>query len=502
MESTTKPRSPWSAGVLVVGGVIAGLLLAANLDWAPASRASQEPVGAVAVGAPGAVTVAHDHGAPPSFADLAEAVAPAVVTVRSVTYANGATTQPFFDLFRRRQEAPPPDVERREEAGGSGFLVDPRGLVVTNYHVVENASELRVTLDAGREMPAVVRGTDPDTDLAVLQIETEDALPFLELGQMEALRVGDWVMVIGNPLRLGRTVTVGVVSATGRTLGIMEPSFENFIQTDAAINFGNSGGPMVDLQGRVVGVATAIDWGAENIGFAVPVSTLRSVVPQLVADGRVRRGYLGVEIEDVDFDTQRAFGLLESTGVLVLNVVPDTPAARAGLRHGDVILTVDDRSVQSTRELIDYVAQQKPGREVRLDLVREGRAAEIAVLLEERPHAEAPATEAATPDRSGMEWLGIEVRDLTDELKEAHSIPSGATGAWIQVVGPRSPLADERVGPGDLITEVNGRPVAGADDLARLVEEVEPGTYVRFYVRRFDPVSGRSSGFFAFVRKP
>ena len=517
-EAIRKGRGPLLVALGVAVGVVLGVALAVVLGWSPG--AEDDAVPRIGSSAAGAVEVSPPEpssaegrtegsplGAPASFAELAEAVAPAVVTIHSVSYSGGEARgglRPFFDFFHPGEEDDGEDsaVERRQVAGGSGFVVRADGLVVTNHHVVEDASELTVTLADGREVPAVIRGSDPETDIALLQLEIDSELPFLALGQMQDLRVGDWVMVIGNPLRLGRTVTVGVVSATGRTLGIMEPSFENFVQTDAAINFGNSGGPMVDLQGRVVGVATAIDWGAENIGFAVPVSTLRNVLPQLETEGRVRRGYLGVEIEDVDFESRRAFQLDSEEGVLVLDVVPETPAARAGLRHGDVIRRIDDRPVESTRSLIEYVATRKPGTEIALELIREGRVVERRVRLAERPHSQETSRRPGSPSVPGIEWLGLGYRDLTPALRDAHGIPSDVEGVWIQDVDPRSPLVEERIRPGDLVVEVEGEPVTDTSSFESAIRGAPSGSTLRLYVRRFDPRTGRASGFFAFVEKP
>ncbi len=502
MSSETSRR--FVTAFLVFGAVVFGMVLTAGLDLAPKGFSAPLPTRS---GEP--VTI-DPSAATEGFANLAEAVSPAVVTIRTVSFEeaprrSGRGQDPFEFFFgprnRPNQGGPEPD-EFRQEAGGSGFLISPEGLIVTNNHVIEGASELMVTLSSDREYPATVRGTDPDTDLALIQIEADVNLPYLELGSMDDTRVGDWVMVIGNPLRLGRTVTVGVVSATGRTLGITDISFENFIQTDAAINFGNSGGPMVNMRGQVIGVATAINYGAENIGFAVPVSTLRTVIPQLEDEGRVRRGYLGVTIENLDFRMQEAFGLESTDGALVQRVNEGTPAAAAGLEHGDIILQVDQVKVGSTRDLIDYIAQQGPDETVKLEILRDGKQIEKRVKLAERDldgTAPAPAVEA---EPSGAEWLGLRYQELTPGSRASHAIPDGVEGVWVQSVDPRSPLAEEQVRPGDVITEVNGQPVADAEAFEQAVDSVASGSFVRLYVERFDPRTGASAQFFAFARKP
>ena len=373
---------------------------------------------------------------------------------------------------------------------------------MTNNHVVDGASELMVTLGGNREYPAKVRGTDPDTDLALIQIDAQVDLPHLKFGEMDRVRVGDWVMVIGNPLRLGRTVTVGVVSATGRTLGITEVSFENFIQTDAAINFGNSGGPMVNLRGEVIGVATAINYGAENIGFAVPVSTLRQVLPQLESDGRVSRGFLGVTIANLDYRRQQAFGLESTDGALVQQVNSGTPAEEAGIEHGDIILKVDERKVVTTRDLIDYVAAKRPGTKVEIELLRNGKVIHRKATLRERPSGGEEVAEPVEAEPSGVEWLGLTYQNLTETLRSSHGIPKSVDGVWIQTIDPRSPLAEEQIGPGDVITEANGTPVTNGSSFEAAVDQVASGSFVRLYVERFDPRTSNSVQFYAVARKP
>jgi len=516
----------WATALLMAGAVAFGMVLAGSVDWTPAGWGSP-PADAEAV------VVQTVAGALPSFADLAEAVAPAVVTIRAVSFqeapagqrgpageggggpgggGTGGENDPFFDFFfgpRRREQGPSPErgqtpQEFRSEAGGSGFVISGDGLIATNYHVIEGASELMVTVgDDPRELPATVRGTDPATDLALIQIAPDHKLQHLRLGDSGKVRVGDWIMVIGNPLRLGRTVTVGVVSAVGRSgLGITDVSFENFLQTDAAINFGNSGGPMVNLGGEVVGIATAINWGAENVGFAVPASTLAKVMPQLERQGKVRRGYLGVNIENLDFRAQQAFGLPTGQGALVIQVNEGTPGADAGLEHGDVILAVDGHKVGTTRDLIDYVSDHPPGSQVRLEVLRGGRRLDRTVTLGERPNAEEapePHEEQAQP---GLDWLGLRYGDLSPGIRSSHGIPEGVQGVWLRAVSPRSPLVDENVEPGDLITELEGKPVRNVAEFEAAVKAAKQGSYLRFYVQRFDPRSGRSGQFFAFARVP
>ena len=514
----TERRGRWWATALLVAGAVAfGMVLAGSVDWTPAGWGA-------APGEPAAVSVSTQRAGLPSFADLAEAVAPAVVTIRAVSFQDapegsnppgsgtGRENDPFFDFFfgpRRREQGPSPErgqqpQEFRSEAGGSGFVLGSAGLIATNYHVIEGASELMVTVgDDPRELPAKVRGTDPATDLALIEVHTDRQLPHLRLGDSGKVRPGDWIMVIGNPLRLGRTVTVGVVSAVGRSgLGITDVSFENFLQTDAAINFGNSGGPMVNLDGEVVGIATAINWGAENVGFAVPASTLAKVMPQLEKQGKVRRGYLGVNIENLDFRAQEAFGLPPGQGALVVLVNEGTPGAEAGLQHGDVILSVDGHKVGTTRDLIDYVSDHPPGTQVRLELLREGTRLDRTVTLGERPNAEEAPEPHEERTQPGIDWLGLRYQDLTPGIRSSHAIPDEVQGVWVRGVSPRSPLVDENVEPGDVITEINGRKVRNVAEFEATVKGARAGSYLRFYVQRFDPRTGRSGQLFAFARVP
>src|SRR6185369_3375682 len=316
--------------LLVLGAVVFGMVLAGGLQLTLPGMAADSDVALsathIASSKPAIATL-------PSFADLAQAVDPAVVSIQAATIEKGGDTRvphrggrggrggggnggndPFEFFFGPRQGQPgggngdgQPE-EFRSDAGGSGFVVSRDGLVVTNYHVVEGASEVKVHLN-DRDYTAVVKGTDPSTDIALLKIDAGHDLRYVELGDSDSVRVGDWVMVVGNPLNLDKTVTTGVISAKGRSLGISDASFENFIQTDAAINFGNSGGPLLDLNGRVNGIATAINYGAENIGFAVPVNTLKQVLPQLEQKGKVSRGYLGIRVANLSFAQAQAFGL-------------------------------------------------------------------------------------------------------------------------------------------------------------------------------------------------
>ncbi len=492
-------RRSWTLA-MVAGAVALGMVLAGGADLTPSTHADTGEIKHAVSVEPSAVSL-------PSFADLAEAVSPAVVSIQATKIERGRSSRgqdplEFFFGPRRRQPQREPE-ERRSDSSGSGFVISSDGLIVTNHHVVEEATGLTVAL-GDRHYEAQVVGRDPATDLALLKIEPERALDFLPLADSDALRVGDWIMVIGSPLQLENSVSVGVVSAKGRSIAITpDRSLENFIQTDAAINFGNSGGPLVDLTGAVVGIATAINFGAENIGFAVPVNTLKSILPQLRESGSVRRGYLGVNIADLDYDTAEAFGLESTDGALITQVREGSPSAKAGLKHGDVILEVDGNKIHNNRELIDYIASQPPDETVDLVLWRNGEEIDKQVVLGER-QLEGVVAALPEPEEEGgeIEWLGIQVQELTDQLRSGHSIPDSVKGLWITDVQADSPLYEENVRSGDFILEVNGQPVDRISELESLLAEFESGRLLRLYVGRWDPRAEQMATFFAVARKP
>jgi serine protease Do len=463
------------------------MILAGALDLTAPGNTSPEPVPQIE--APEYV------GGIPSFADLAERVSPAVASIEASTFERTSGRRPtdpfefFFGPRRRDPDVQPEDEEFRSDSGGSGFVISGDGLVVTNNHVIRGADQVRVRL-GDDVFDAEVVGTDPATDIALLKIEADRQLEYLQLGDSTQLRVGDWVMAIGNPQGLTNSVTVGVVSAKGRRINISQEtsSFEDFIQTDAAINFGNSGGPLVSLNGEVVGINTAINWGSENIGFAVPVNILQQVLPQLRDTGKVRRGFLGVGVNDLTQRAAEAFGLDSTDGVIVTEVRPGLPAEKAGIEHGDIILKVDDMAVANTRELIEYVSAQGPDATVRMEVLRDGKRVTKKVELTERPSEGGATDEDEGEEESGIEWLGLRYQDLTPGLKSMHGLPEDLQGVWISDISPRSPLYDEGVRSGEIInviTEVNGTEVADAEEFETIVRGMDSGSRMRLYIRRF-----------------
>ncbi|MGB5401520.1 MAG: Do family serine endopeptidase [Thermoanaerobaculia bacterium] len=476
---------------VIFGAIIFGMVLAGGLGLTPKGQTSPEP-------SPAAASIAGQSAAGlPSFADLAEQVSPAVVTIEASTFERtrgGRMSDPFEFFFgpRRREQQDRPedeDEEFRSDSGGSGFVVSADGLVVTNNHVIRGAEQVRVRI-GNTAYDAEVKGIDAATDLALLKIDAGDDLPFLPLGDSDDLRPGDWVMAIGSPLELANTVTVGVVSAKGRRINISPEttSFESFIPTDAAINFGNSGGPLVNLSGLVVGINTAINWGSENIGFAVPVNILRQVLPQLRDAGRVRRGYLGIGVNDVTDRAAEAFGLESTEGALVSNVIPGLPADQGGLQAGDIILTVDGQTIENTRELIDYVSNQGPEAKVELGILREGKRMKKTIQLAERPSESGEPEEDEGPEDAGIEWLGLRYQDISPGLRSNHGIPEDVEGVWVTDISPRSPLYEEGVRSGELIniiTKVNERSVGSVAEFEELVRDAQSGSRLIFYLRRF-----------------
>ncbi len=483
--------------LLVFGAVVFGMVLAGGLDLTPESSSSPTPLAAAEEEPMVAVTNGF-----PDFADLAERVSTAVVSIEAHSFERASQrqrgTDPFEFFFgppRRRNPNPEGEgqgqgQEFRQDSGGSGFVISPDGLIVTNNHVIDGADELKVHL-GDVTFDAVVKGRDPATDLALLKVDSGAELDYLRFGDSEQLRVGEWVMAIGSPGGLVDTVTVGVVSAKGRRINISREtqSFENFIQTDAAINFGNSGGPLVNLRGQVIGINTAINYGAENIGFAVPVNTLKQVLPALREEGRVRRGYLGVGVNDLDRDAADAFGLSSTDGALVTQVMAGEPADKAGINPGDIVLSVDGRSVANTRELIDYVSSKAPEEKVDLEVLRNGKKLTKTVELKERPSEGGETPEPEESSESGIEWLGVRYQDLTPGLRESHGLPSDLEGVWITSVSPRSPLYDEGVVQTQsiitVITEVNGERVSSVEDFESKIRAARPGSRLRIYLRRF-----------------
>lgn len=471
--------------LMVFGALVFGMILAGGLNLTEPTRAEEASPAAAAEKQSRSEQVkrveGHARTSIESFADLAEAVLPAVVTVEVARFEENSAPGFFSRGNPFRGEAEP--EEQLRQGAGSGFLITADGWIATNNHVIDEAEKITVRLE-GREYPAEVKGRDRETDLALLKIDAGEDLSYLPLGSSEDLRVGDWVMAIGSPLRFEASVTVGVVSAKGRSIPVENnrADFANYIQTDAAINQGNSGGPLVNTAGEVVGIATAMSNWAENIGFAVPVDVLQGVLPQLRDTGRVRRGYLGVQIRDLEnHDEARYYKLDEPNGAFVQNVQPETPAEKAGVEAGDVILGVDDHDVVGTRDLIDYVAARPPGAGVRLEVLRDGKQIGLDVELEERPSltADAEVITRAPRREESMTWLGLELQSLTARLRAQAGFERRQRGAFVSDVSARSVFAQKGFQRGLLITGIDETEIRDLDDVERVAAELESGDLVR-----------------------
>jgi len=424
-----------------------------------------------------------------SFAELAEKISPSVVNITTSTTVAGRTGpqgivpegSPFEDFFREFQERNGPgDRPRRSSALGSGFVISEDGYIVTNNHVIEMADEITIEFFAGDELPAEVVGTDPNTDIALLKVESDEPLPFVSFGDSDTARVGDWVMAMGNPLGQGFSVSAGIVSARNRALS---GTYDDYIQTDAAINRGNSGGPLFNMDGDVIGVNTAIlspNGGSIGIGFSMASNVVTRVVDQLQEFGETRRGWLGVRIQDVTEDVAEALGLASAKGALVSDV-PEGPAMEAGMQAGDVIVSFDGREVEDTRGLVRQVGNTAVGKSVRVVVNRDGETQTLLVTLGRREEAESavPAAqpgpdEDATPET--MDLMGLTLSPLNSEIREQLELSDSAKGLAVMDVDETAEAYEKGLRAGDVITEAGQSQVLSVGDLQdRIAEAREAG---------------------------
>ncbi len=424
----------------------------------------------------------------PDFSHLAEETSPAVVNISTVKQVEepemgpffrdfpgeGHPFQEFFEQFERffGEREPSP---REQRSLGSGFIITQEGFVVTNHHVIEGADEIQATFQRDEEektFDAEVVGSDPETDLALLKIDTDMTLPTLEFGDSEKMKVGEWVVAIGNPFGLNHTVTAGIVSAKGRVIGA--GPYDDFIQTDASINPGNSGGPLLNMDGEVIGINTAIVAAGEGIGFATPSNLAKDIIDQLKAHQKVTRGWLGVTIQDVDEDIARSLGLDEPRGALVADVTPGDPAQEAGLEPGDVIIALNGEPIRDSRDLTRKIGRKAPGTEVQVSFWREGEVREVQATLGERD-LDRLAREETEPEPEPekddlVDELGMSLRQPTQEEASQLGL-SEPRGMLVTDVETRSLAHRADINPGDLIMQANGERVNSLEEFHRVLEE-------------------------------
>jgi len=463
---------------VALSSLFVGTLVASSVQWTPTSVA--QGLGQKAALAAGAVTT------PSSFADLAEQLAPTVVNIQVTKIApvgdvpevpefDGPSGEFFQRFFRDRM---PQQRPHRMQGSGSGVIMSPDGYILSNNHVVEGSQEVTVTMADKQTYTARVVGRDPKTDLAVLKINAKDTLPVASMGNSTDLKVGDWVLAIGNPFGLGHTVTAGIVSAKGRVIGA--GPYDDFIQTDAPINPGNSGGPLFNMQGEMIGINTAIVASGQGIGFAIPIDLAKPLIPQLVSTGEVTRGYLGVSIQSVTPELANAMKLEERQGALVAEVTPGSPAAKAGIHQGDVIVGFNGETVKDAHDLPAVVAKTPVGEHATLTLHRDGKTQKVAVTVGKLPSDKVAREESS---QAGQTQWGLQLQDVTPQMARQHGL-ADESGVVVVGVQPGSPAEHAGVQRGDLIREINRQPVQSTQDVRDAIAKAEHQESLVLLVKR------------------
>ena len=477
--------------VLILGAFIGGMYLSAEFPgWrflpnAIVKAETHNPPPA----APAKPVLAANPSGYPSFAALAKQLSPTVVNIYTTKTVKGGKSMfrmpqrrgygqqgdPFEEFFRFFEGTPRPEMKQRSL--GSGFIISEDGYLLTNNHVIEGADEIKVILDNDKRYDAKIIGRDAKTDIALIKIE-EKGLPFAPLGDSEALLVGDWVMAIGNPFGLSHTVTAGIVSAMGRIIGA--GPYDNFIQTDASINFGNSGGPLINLKGEVIGINSAIVAGGQGIGFAIPINMAKDFLPQLKDKGKVTRGYLGVLIQTLTPDLAESMDLKVKEGALVSQVIPGGPAEKAGIKVGDVVVEFDGKKITSHHDLPATVAITPIGKKAKVMIIRDKKEKEIFIEVGELKDEQMAQAEA---DRAPENRLGIEAQELTPEIAQELEVKD-RRGVVITEVTPGSPAEEIGLRQGDIIRQINRKPIQGLADYQALLAKAEKGKSILFLIER------------------
>lgn len=461
------------AGVFLLSGVLVGVGLTAGSGWMnPAVSAAQNNSTALAVAGAGS------NG----FPAVAKATMPAVVNISTSRVVKGQAgpISPFMDdpMFKHffgdqfRQFQIP--RERREASLGSGVIVSSDGYIVTNAHVVDKADEIKVLLSDKREFTGKVVGSDPKSDIAVIKISGKN-LPVIVWGDSDSIEVGEYALAIGNPFGLNSTITLGIISAVGRAnMGIEQ--YENFIQTDAAINPGNSGGALVNTRGEMIGINTAIfsrTGGNMGIGFAIPSNMAKSVMDSLVKTGKVVRGYLGVSIQDVSTKMAKQFGLEQAQGALISDIVSGSPAEQAGLKSGDIVLRFDGKAIDGSSMLRNRVAETPVGKNVEMEILRDKKPLKLSIKIAEQPKdMNMAGGEGVKSDSKSATLAGLEVRNITPDVARQLNLSRGVQGVVVAEVAPGSAAEEAGVQPGDVIVELNRKPLRNTDDFQRLSKSI------------------------------
>jgi serine protease Do len=429
----------------------------------------------------------------PDFVELAKRLKPTVVNIRTTKnikprqrarhpqLQQNPFNNFFDDFFGHNFGEAPLQRPRREQSLGTGFIISDEGYILTNNHVVNGADEVIVKLADGREVKGEIKGSDEKLDLALVKISGKEKLPVAELGDSDRLEVGEWVMAIGNPFGLAQTVTAGIVSAKGRVIG--SGPYDDYIQTDASINPGNSGGPLFSVDGKVIGINTAIISGGQGIGFAIPINMAKEVVAQLRDKGKVTRGYLGIRFQPLTADLAKSFGLDTDKGALIANVDKDTPAEKAGLKAGDIILEYDGKPIIEGNELPRYVAMTPIDKKVKLSIFRDGKRQEVGVVIARMK--DGGATQAGADGALESDTIGIVVQELTRELASRLGIRD-TKGLIVSEVKPGSPADDVGISAGDMIIEFNGQRPDTLEQYNTAVAGLKKGDVARLLLKRSD----------------